>query len=120
MCAPELALSGIYAVVLEKACAGRTVRAMMQQSHLRYWLFAGHGRGGALAAQLARTLQPKVKGLILMAAPMPPDVDMADLNVIVVVLYGQKDSWVTPEAVEKSFSRMPGASPNFLTFNEIM
>lgn len=105
-------------MVLEKACAGRTLRAMMEESHLQSWVLAGHGRGGALAAQVARTLQPKVKGVVLMAAPMPPDVDMADLNVVVVVLYGQKDSVVTPEAVEKSFSRMPGtdslSNPNFL------
>ncbi|KAG0599074.1 hypothetical protein M758_12G125500 [Ceratodon purpureus] len=105
-----LAVRGSYAVIVEKACAGRILRAMMQKSHLQYWTLAGHGRGGALAAQVARTLQPKVKGLVLMAAPMPPDVDMADLNVIVVVLYGQKDNVVTSKAVEESFSRMPGDS----------
>jgi poly(3-hydroxyalkanoate) synthetase len=49
-----------------------------------------------------------VKGLVLMASPMPPDVDMTNLNVIVVALYGRKDNVVTPEAVENSFPRMPG------------
>jgi pimeloyl-ACP methyl ester carboxylesterase len=104
----ELALRGSYAAIVEKACAGRTLRAMMQKPHLKYWVLAGHGSGGAVAAQVARTLQPKVKGLVLMASPMPPDVDMTNLNVIVVALYGRKDNVVTPEAVENSFPRMPG------------
>lgn len=94
--------------MLEKPCAGRTLRAMMQKPLLEHWILAGHGRGGALAARLALTLQPKVKALILMAAPMPKDVDMADLNLLVVAMYGQKDSVITPETVEKSFSRFPG------------
>lgn len=109
--ARALALHGCYSVVVEKPCAGRTVRAMMQRPLLENWTLAGHGLGGGtLAAQLALTLQPKVKALILMAAPMPQDVNMANLNIFVVALYGQKDSVVTPETVEESFSRMPGDS----------
>jgi len=108
LCALELALGGSYVVILEKASEGRTLRAMKEKWHLQYWVLAGHGRGGALAAELARTLQPKVKGLVLMAAPMPLHVNMVSLNVIVVVLYGQQDIVVTPEELEKSFSRMPG------------
>ena len=107
-----LALRGCYSVVVEKPCAGRTVRAMMQRPLLEHWILAGHGLGGgALAAQLALTLQPKVKALILMAAPMPQDVNMANLNILVMALYGLKDSVVTPETVEESFSRMPGFYP---------
>jgi pimeloyl-ACP methyl ester carboxylesterase len=59
---------------------------------------------------MALTLYPKVRALVLMASPLPHDVDMADLNLLVVALYGQKDSVVTPFTVENSFSRFPGDS----------
>lgn len=96
-------------MILEKACEKRTLRAMKEQWQLQYWVLAGHGRGGTLAAELARTLLPRVKGVVLMAAPMPLHVDMVNLNVFVTVLYGQMDTVVTPKAVETSFSRMPGS-----------
>lgn len=101
-------------MVLEEASEGHTLRAMRENSHLQYWVLAGHGdHGGTLAAELTRTLLPRVKGLILMAARMPPNLDMSDQNVVVVVLYGQKDRVVSPEAVEESFSRMPGILTHF-------
>jgi len=82
---------------------------MKEQWQLQYWVLAGHGRGGTLAAELARTLLPRVKGVVLMAAPMPLHVDMVNLNVFVTVLYGQMDTVVNPKAVETSFARMPGS-----------
>lgn len=109
--ARELALRGIYAVIMKKARAERVLRAMMLMPLLEHWILAGHGEEpGALAAQLARTLHPKVMGVVLLATPMPLDVDMSDLNIIVVSLYGREDNVVTPETVEESFSRMPGDS----------
>jgi pimeloyl-ACP methyl ester carboxylesterase len=105
-------LSGTYVVVLDEATPGRALRAMMQSPLLEFWTVVGHGSGGALAARLALTLQPTVKALILLAEPMPKDVDMAGINIYVVALYGQQDSVVTPASVEASTSRMPGTQPS--------
>lgn len=82
---------------------------MMRKPDVEFWTLAGHGRtGGALASRLALTLQPKVKGLILLASALPADVDLVDVNVVVVALYGGRDTVVTRKAVEESFVRFPG------------
>ncbi len=82
---------------------------MMQLLHVEYWTLLGHGNnGGVVAARLAVTLQPKVKGLILLAAALPGDLDTRALNLLVIVIYGGKDTLVTPEMITKSFSHMAG------------
>ena len=80
----------------------------MQQPQLQYWTLAGHGEAGAVAARLALTLHPKVKALVLLAAALPEDVSLVDVNLLLIVVYGSKDTVVPPATVEASFSRMEG------------
>ena len=103
-----VALSGYYAAVVENATVARVIEAMMQQPQLQYWTLAGHGEAGAVAARLALTLYPKVKALVLLAAALPEDVNLVDVNLFLIVVYGSKDSVVPPATVEASFSRMEG------------
>jgi hypothetical protein len=104
-----VALSGYHAVVVENATVARVIEAMMQQPQLQYWTLAGHGEAaGAVAARLALTLHPKVKALVLLAAALPEDVSLVDVNLLLVVVYGSKDTVVPPATVEASFSRMEG------------
>lgn len=87
---------------------GRVIEAMMQQPQLQYWALAGHGGAGAVAARLAITLHPKVKALVLLAAALPHEVRLVDVNLLLIVVYGSTDSVVSPATVEASFSRMEG------------
>ncbi len=104
-----MALHGFYAAIVEKGTIAHVVRAMMQQPYLQYWSLLGHGKGGgAVAARMALVLHPKVKALILLAAALPEDVDLRSLNLLLTVIYGGKDTVVTPQAISKSFSQMAG------------
>ncbi|CAK9255804.1 unnamed protein product [Sphagnum jensenii] len=113
--ARQIALYGYYAVIVENATVEHVVCAMMQLLHVEYWTLLGHGNnGGVVAARLAVTLQPKVKGLILLAAALPGDLDTQALNLLLIVIYGGKDTLVTPEMITKSFSRMAGDTSTLL------
>jgi hypothetical protein len=107
--ATEMALHGFYAAIVEKGTIAHVVRAMMQQPYLQYWSLLGHGKGGgAVAARMAFVLHPKIKALILLAAALPEDVDLRSLNLLLTVIYGGKDTVVSPQAISKSFSQMAG------------
>ncbi|CAM6014810.1 unnamed protein product [Sphagnum balticum] len=105
--ARKMALHGFYAAIVEKGTIAHVVRAMMEQPYLQYWSLLGHGKGGgAVAARMAFVLHPKIKALILLAAALPEDVDLRSLNLLLTVIYGGKDTVVTPQAISKSFSQM--------------
>lgn len=114
-----LAFKGYYTAIIDTPTLGGAIQAMMRKSDIEFWTLVGHGEaGGALASRLALTLQPKVKGLVLIASALPADVDMVDVNVVVVALYGGRDTVVTPKAVEGSFVRFPGDA-YVVTFGEL-
>ncbi|CAK9263796.1 unnamed protein product [Sphagnum jensenii] len=107
--ARKMARHGFYAAIVEKGTIAHVVRAMMQRPYLQYWSLLGHGKGGgAVAARMAFVLHPKIKALILLAAALPEDVDLRSLNLLLTVIYGGKDTVVTPQAISKSFSQMAG------------
>ncbi|CAM6085646.1 unnamed protein product [Calypogeia fissa] len=108
--ARQVALYGYYVIIVNKATPGRVLEAMMQHPEFLYWSLVGHGTGGELAARIAVTLQPKVKGLVLIASVLPPEVDLRSIspNLFLTVIYSDSDTVSTPMAVINSFSRVVG------------
>lgn len=103
-----VALYGYHATIVERPTPELVIKAMMLQPQLQYWILAGHGNGGTVAAHVAVTLHPKVEALILLASPLPRDVNLKLLNLLLVVAYSENDTLVTSAAVKRSFSRMAG------------
>ena len=101
------ALVGYYAAILEQATPECAIKAMLLQPHVQYWTLGGHGAGGAVTAHMVVTLHPKVKDLVLVASPLPADVNLKLLNLLLIVVYGETDTVVTPAMVTDSF-RMAG------------
>nr|PNR51596.1 hypothetical protein PHYPA_010783 [Physcomitrium patens] len=105
-----VALYGYHATIVERPTPELVIKAMMLQPQLQYWILAGHGNGGTVAAHVAVTLHPKVEALILLASPLPRDVNLKLLNLLLVVAYSENDTLVTSAAVKRSFSRMADVS----------
>lgn len=82
--------------------AAEVMRAFPQIEH---WAVGGHSLGGAMAARFAQEHTEAVSGLALWAAY--PDVDLSQLSLEVVSIYGTNDAVASRESLNQSRALLP-------------
>ena len=75
---------------------------------IAHWAVGGHSLGGSMAARYVQGAPSKVDGLLLLASY--PDVDLSQLALDVVVVYGTRDGLATVEKVEGARSLLPAST----------
>jgi hypothetical protein len=70
------------------------------------WIIGGHSLGGSMAAQYVKDNPTKVKGVVFMAAYPADNVDLSQLPIKFVMLYGTYDG-VARNVFKDSLARLP-------------
>ncbi len=67
----------------------------------------GHSQGGKMAGQFVYENPKAIKNLILLGTTHPRDIDLSDLNINVLKIYGSNDGVASPEKIKENKSKLP-------------
>ena len=67
----------------------------------------GHSQGGKMAAQFVFENPKSINNLILLATTHPRDIDLSNLEVNVLKMYGSNDGVASPEKIVNNKSKLP-------------
>jgi hypothetical protein len=91
----------------------RAHKAIADVPSVSRWVLAGHSRGGAVAARLARDAGLRVAGLVLVGTSHPRDFSIADLQIPVTKILGSRDG-VSPVAKSETNKHLLPASTRWV------
>jgi len=105
-----MAKAGHYVVLLKSITKltdievyGKTISAFETHYDVKHWGISGHGRGGYLAAKLAKIDNgKKITGVVILGSDF--DVDLGDGRRVLLVTYGLDDTVVSPNVIQHSLS----------------
>jgi pimeloyl-ACP methyl ester carboxylesterase len=87
----ELPRRGAFGGAEDPRVGARARAAIGAQPHVPGWVAAGHSRGGAVAARVAREGSLPLRGLLLIGTSHPRDFSLAPLTIPVTKLLGTRD-----------------------------
>ena len=67
----------------------------------------GHSQGGKMAGQFVYENPKSIKNLILLGTTHPRDINLSNLEVNVLKIYGSNDGVASPEKIENNKSKLP-------------
>ncbi len=67
----------------------------------------GHSQGGKMAGQFVYENPNEIDNLILLGTTHPRDIDLSNLDVNVLKIFGSNDGVASPEKIEKNKSNLP-------------
>ncbi|MDY7395164.1 alpha/beta hydrolase [Aureibaculum sp. 2210JD6-5] len=67
----------------------------------------GHSQGGKAAGQFVYENTKSIKNLILLGTTHPRDIDLSNLEVNILKIYGSNDGVASSEKIEKNKSKLP-------------
>ncbi len=73
---------------------------------IKTWIIGGHSLGGSMVAQYVKDNPTKVQGVVFMAAYPADNVDLSNLPIKFVTLYGTQDG-VARNVFKDSLARLP-------------
>ena len=76
-------------------------------SNVTSWAIGGHSLGGSMAAQFIQDNPDKIEGLALWASYPPSEVDLTELDIKVVTIYGTNDGLVSNQQINESRGQLP-------------
>jgi dienelactone hydrolase len=118
--ARALAENGVLAVItpmpLNLAILNPNAAAAVIADYPRVdrWVIGGHSLGGVMAARFAHHNPDQVAGLLLLAAYPESQIDLAQSELAVTVMYGDRDGLATMPEIEASFVRLPAHAKRIL------
>ncbi len=78
------------------------------------YVIGGHSQGGKMAAQFVYENPELLKGLFLLGTSHPRDIDLSNLTIPSLKLYGEFDGLASVEEVRQNESKLPKASQSIL------
>lgn len=90
----------------EREAIGRAI-SVMEAAPGRRWVVAGHSKGGAIAAILARDRPESLAGLLLVGTSHPRDFDLSALDVPVVKVFGTRDGLASEPEIREFATNLP-------------
>jgi hypothetical protein len=109
----EVPRRGVLGGADGRAVVERAQRAIDEVPSVSWWVIAGHSRGGAVAARLARESGLRVGGIVLVGTSHPRDFSIADLQVPVTKVLGSRDA-VSPLAKSEANKHLLPASTRWI------
>ena len=80
---------------------------MEHYSEIQHWVIGGHSVGGAMAAQYTGNHPKTIDGLAIWASYPPDNIDISDLYIPVVSVYGSRELRVNDESVGERKHLLP-------------
>ncbi len=71
------------------------------------YVIGGHSQGGKMAAQFVYENPTLLKGLFLLGTSHPKKIDLSELNIPCIKLYGEKDGLASTEEVMENRNKLP-------------
>lgn len=78
------------------------------------YVIGGHSQGGKMAAQFVFENPELLKGFFLLGTSHPKDIDLSNLNIPALKLYGENDGLASVEEVLANESKLPARSQSIL------
>lgn len=78
------------------------------------YVIGGHSQGGKMAAQFVFENPELLKGIFLLGTSHPKDIDLSNLNIPALKLYGENDGLASVEEVLANESKLPAGSKSVL------
>ena len=109
----EVPRRGVLGGADGRAIVERAQRSISEVPSVSRWVLAGHSRGGAVAARLARDSGLRVGGIVLVGTSHPRDFSIADLQVPVTKILGSRDA-VSPLVKSEANRRLLPTSTRWI------
>ena len=103
-------MRGAFGTADRPEVRGRARRIMARETEVRAWVAGGHSRGAKVASLLARDNTPPLSGLLLVGSTHPRDFSLAELEIPVTKVYGDRDGVAPIEAVEANRHLLPSTT----------
>lgn len=78
------------------------------------YVIGGHSQGGKMAAQFLFENPKLFKGIFLLATSHPRDIDLSNLDIPALKLYGELDGLASVEEVKENESKLPSGSRSIM------
>ena len=76
----------------------------------KQYILAGHSQGAKMAAQFVYENPTLINKLILIATTHPRDIDLANLNIPIMKIYGSKDGVADIHDIDKNKTKLPSTT----------